>query len=510
MERKRLDKRLILISGVTALFCLAVVLDLSPYLRGPAEWPPEWRWWYLYRDTIGKGLLFVIATIALVLISLIFTRYLSRAGMLRELLGLMSLIVCGCLFSLGVFMMDYDHLYPYRENMHIIMVQRVVSHTFTSYFEVARRIHHASKVLAEYHNLMPKMALHTQTHPPGGVLYYYAIIQFFNHHPKLNHAVISWMRRNDVPAERLSATPPLRSYHLSAALGGGYLTMLLGCLAAIPVYLVSRLHFSARASNIVAIGYILLGTRSLITPDMDHVYPLFLYTSFWLYCRGLNKRRLVFAPIAGIIFYTSLFFSFGMLYFLLPMALYSGQAYLRAIKDVNRAEKIAYARFFISFAALFCLGFAGVYLLVQTATGLDLIEVFRVAHRIHLDRFTLNRSYWLWVPYNLYDFFVLAGLPLSLLYLSQLKDEISKLRYSLVESLNLFFWITLLSLIAMTLSGSVRGETGRIWFFMMPLILLSLGERFEVLAQKRWSLVMLILLQAGYILCIRQFWVTIT
>jgi hypothetical protein len=45
---------LVFIICLTLFFCLCVGSDITPYLRGPAPYPPDWRWDYLFVNTYPK------------------------------------------------------------------------------------------------------------------------------------------------------------------------------------------------------------------------------------------------------------------------------------------------------------------------------------------------------------------------------------------------------------------------------------------------------------------------
>src|SRR5947207_11203313 len=51
------------IAGITFLFCLAIGFDISPYLRGPAPYPPEWQWPYFFVNTLSRIYLPVLCII---------------------------------------------------------------------------------------------------------------------------------------------------------------------------------------------------------------------------------------------------------------------------------------------------------------------------------------------------------------------------------------------------------------------------------------------------------------
>ena len=42
------------ISFFTLLFCIVIAFDIIPFFRGPAPYPPDWQWEYVFTNTIHK------------------------------------------------------------------------------------------------------------------------------------------------------------------------------------------------------------------------------------------------------------------------------------------------------------------------------------------------------------------------------------------------------------------------------------------------------------------------
>jgi len=139
----------------------------------------------------------------------------------------------------------------------------------------------------------------------------------------------------------------------------------------------------------------------------------------------------------------------------------------------------------------FYFGFTLVLGLLQF-TGVNLLEIWLVnlsdqAHRTYIN----------WLFYNPYDFFVFLGIPISLLFISQIKNRI----WDSAGKLNLAFWAVFVALIW---GGFSRGEVGRTW---LPLMFIPVVLVVKSLTRKQFTwILILVLIQT---LVMQEFWVPI-
>jgi hypothetical protein len=111
------------------------------------------------------------------------------------------------------------------------------------------------------------------------------------------------------------------------------------------------------------------------------------------------------------------------------------------------------------------------------------------------------RSYWSWLFYNPYDFFVFLGIPLLIGYIYYAFKQDKK---------DNFYFSFLATFILLILSGSVRGEVGRIWIPFIPLVLIPVVYFFSKGLHFSSKLFLVILgLQAVQVLVLQTFWVTL-
>jgi hypothetical protein len=97
----------------------------------------------------------------------------------------------------------------------------------------------------------------------------------------------------------------------------------------------------------------------------------------------------------------------------------------------------------------------------------------RAALAAHRSDYTLPRSYSTWLLLNLWDFAVFVGLPIALLALARGAKALAALlrRRSLLDTEHRTALALAAGVAALSLSGLVRGEAGRIWIPIMPFVL---------------------------------------
>jgi hypothetical protein len=125
-------------------------------------------------------------------------------------------------------------------------------------------------------------------------------------------------------------------------------------------------------------------------------------------------------------------------------------------------------------ALLAAAGFLIPWIALALLAGYDPIASFRSALAQHHTIAVASRSYATWLAWNPYDVLLLLGPAVLIL------AALSLFRRSDSSGLAWGWWGLLLLLLV---SGSVRGEVGRIWLFLMPFAcVLAAGE-----AVRRWG-----------------------
>lgn len=303
----------------------------------------------------------------------------------------------------------------------------VMSPSATSYFTDAQQIDGVMAWLRGFHTY--ELGLHSATHPPGPVLYYYA-----------------WQHL--LPKS-------------SAALAGGVTVGLVASLGVLAMHAFAGLWTDDRRTRLLACAmYALLPALAFFLPDLDQVYPIFAMLLALAWARALDGSRPHAVLFAAMLF-VSTFFAYNLLVVGAFVALYAAY-FLRR----EHASAGAWRR--LGIAAL--TGAAGLvvpYLALWIAADYDPFRSLAHAIAEQNDLAVRLMRPWLSCLFTApYDFFLGAGmvvLPLLALSVSRLFRELRIENRSLMLSA-----IALGTILVVDLSGLLRAETARVWLFLQP------------------------------------------
>ena len=446
MDPRRIGKEWRVVLIVSVLLLVAILLDLTPLLRGPAPYPPEWRW-DLRAGTLG-GRWFPALASGAALVALAWV-----GGRLRPAVVVTAAVAAGWLFQLSLAGLE-------PAGAARTLVERALSRTATSYLTVAESDaardpavfldHHAER-LPE----LRKAAKHAATHPPGPVLFYRGLIGFFEAAPGAATALLG---AGGIDPDSGRRPAPVRA----AALAGPLLIMFLCVATAWPVAALARAGGmeAPRAARLAALWPLLPGP-ALMAPHFDQMLALPVTAAAALLAsaaasggRPLIARALAAGLCGGI----AMQFSYGAAVFLLI----AGAAALAFAGRVDRSILCT-----VAWAALAC----GLVIFLPVAWGHEPITAARTALAIHREAYTQPRSYGTWLLFNPLDLVIFGGLPVIVVGLVRLarpapmRGPFDRMRAVLASGFALLL-----------LSGTVRGELGRIAIPLMPALLLaSLG-----------------------------------
>jgi hypothetical protein len=425
-------RMVVLLCASTALLLLAVAFDASPLLRGPAPYPPEWQW-ELDPKAVRAARLAPALLCGVGLLGLLWAGG-SGGSRSRRAGLLLAAVLLGWGLQLTLLGLE-------REGARAELTRRTESGSFTSYYTVATRGpgRDAADYLARHHQLLPglrKGTPHAATHPPGPVLFYRGLALAYERSAFLRDRV----------------TVPL----LGAALLG-----LLGAAAAFPVAALGTwLSGDAAAGLRLGILWPFVPGVVLMVPQFDQALALLVTGALAALAAGLRReaRAAVGWPAcaaAGALAGAAFFISYGALSLI-------GVGALAVLGAVTRDRPLT--RQVRGLAA-----FAGAAVAVALLPALWEYAPWRslpVALAIHREQFTAPRSYLAWLVFNPWDLVVFLGLPVALVGLARLGEDAglrtADVRFALGASLGLALLL---------LSGTLRGESGRILVPLMPVLL---------------------------------------
>jgi hypothetical protein len=331
----------------------------------------------------------------------------------------------------------------------------VASPSATTYFAVSLDVQDVGGWLSSYAQRMPELPHHAATHPPGLVLFFLLV-------RRTAAALISepgpWLAGVAEAYEVFGIGPTPQD--AGAAIASAVVIAVIGALGLIPLYMLVR-ELAGVSSAICAAclaagmpGLVLLGA----SPDL-----IVMTLAICILCTGyLSWRRhsAALSLLAGAVLGFGLFFSLALavvgLWGLLWLT-------IGILGCADRRAAVVRAAPGVLAAVCGCLLFN---LALYLVWGYRPIAVVREALSAHRDVTTVTfaRTYWKWVLMNPVECVVFAGVPLTLAavwgWRGSFRDpQFGRLRQFLAS------WLVLLALL--DLSGSVRGEVGRIWLFLM-------------------------------------------
>ncbi len=336
----------------------------------------------------------------------------------------------------------------------------VISPVATSYFSDAQAITDVAAWLRNFHTAA--LGLHSATHPPGPILYYYA-----------------WLKL-------------LGPY--AGAIAGGLFVGVIAALGVPVVYAFAGLWSPERRPRLVAGAmYALLPALIVFLPEFDQVYPIFAMLIAWAWVVA-SRGSLRAAVLLGATLLVASFFAYNLLVVGAFVALHALYVLRR-----ERGSAQAWARLVRVALVAIAVPVAG-YLALWLATGFDALR--SVAHAMHEQnalQATLDRPWWAGVLFAPFDFFLGAGMlvvPLLILHLVRVAREFDLRRDDLVLST-----IALGKIAIVDVSGLLRAETARIWLFLQPFALVPAARELDRLGRGRVAVLLLQWFVAVVLLC---------
>jgi hypothetical protein len=476
---------MVLLAASTALFLGAVWMDATPLLRGPAPYPPDWRWLLVENRTLHRGGLALASTAGLILLLWATGRTWAAARpRLTATILLASATILGAGLQVGL-------LEPTHESGAVgALVSRTENPQFTGFFTVAASewaadpiwfLRNHARMLEDFQEHAQRTGRvgieHVQTHPPGAILYYRIVIEVCDAFPGPREALarIANGARVDPRLVRGPRDPARRA----AALVAPILLMLLGAATCFPIAAMAG-HLGLRRSPAARVGIVSTAVPScvLMVPEIDQLVMFLGAVAVALFWASLRERRerTVASPahlavLGGVVAGTGIFVSYGAIFYV------SFGALLAAIVRIETRSGVRLLANRIGLAV----GGALAPLALLGLLGHDPIATARMALGTHFADYAHQRDYWLWLGFNLWDFAVFFSIPLTLLGLGRFAASVRSATRrepdAWLSPITRFHLGAVALLMLLNASGLVRGETGRSWMPLVPFLLLAATVR---------------------------------
>ncbi len=475
------------LTAVTLLLVGLIWTDWLPWLRGPAPETAEWYWPHLIRP-YNRWLIPALATLLMLGIS----AWWLKVGHGRHAKwGLLALIGGSFLLQIGLMGADNGRI---RDEM----INRVYSNLASGFFQTAVELPPLPEALPQYPQLMPGFSSeHARTHPPGLLI--------------ANRLTVEGLRRAPALAEWLA--PPARAARcidlwlldrdtaVAAALTvWAILPLLAAALTILPADALSKQMLPDTAVPLAVALTAAIPALLLFAPKAVQFYAplgLLIFLAFYL---GLKRWSWGWFFLAGLLFSLATFLNLG------NTAL-AGLLVVFALLYLWSGGWPVGWRKLLGGGLTFALGTIALWLTYWLLWGVPPWAIYQVGLAQHYELVTLKRNYSWWAISNLVDLLIFIGLPLIIGFLGiiilTIRKIVKKSPISNLQSLALS--LTALILI-LDLSGSARGEVGRLWLFFMPLMALPAAQFLKKVQPRTWQSVLIIGLQLFITLSLALAW----
>lgn len=474
MSRKALTPLAVL--GVALLLFLLILTDGLPLLRGPAPDTAVWHWPYHLRP-VNRWWVSFLAAAGITAVTALWQR-----KKLPTWAGLTLLALTFLTLQIGI-------LYADNPNIQAELINRTLAVQTNGYFWTAANTPNLNDTLRTYPQQMAAYESdHTRTHPPGLVVANWAVISLLGRVP----GAAKWLAQPAWAARCTDLWLFAQPAHTAAALVvWAWLPLLLAALSVWPAYWLGE-QMQPGAGMLTAVFVAATPALTLFAPLPDPIYvPLTLLTLLF-FDKGLRNGRLRHLFLSGLLLSVSTFLSLGNAALGLVLLLV-GLWHWWQTGTKNAA-------FWWRGVLVFALGAGSIWGIYWLGWQVPPWEIARTGMAQHYNLATSQRSYTTWLWGNLVDFALFAGLAAILGFAQTVWQGLKSTRPS---SPAVWAAAAAVLLILLDLSGSTRGEVGRIWLFLMPLIALGTAVSFHRLPNSHTQLALvggqlLLLLGMGF------------
>ena len=506
-------RNIALITAATILFCLAIGFDISPFLRGPSPYPPEWRWGYEFVNTAGRLYTPVgVAAVIIGIFALVEKQKFLRAR--SPAIVLVLLILVSFFFQLSLLF--------YSRSGILVLVHRIINPQLNGYFTAALSIHNISEFLRTYNTQVLHFVYHAKAHPPGAILLFYFINQAMTAFPLLGNTASHFVpSHTDVKLIWNTLLPAQKAGALFAA----FFIPFLSTLTLIPLYYSAKILYGSKVAMRSVCLFVFIPSIVFFIPINDSFLHVFSITAFFFLLKGIEKSKGYWYVLSGATLFLGVFFNLSLLPLLVFLVFFflsksaqtppnlplSGEE-----QEISRPDKrphevdstLVVGRLWrvLNSGVFFFLGFLLLPILLFLFFQFSFIQVAQTIMAHVPDVHT--RSYWIWIFYNLYDFLVFSGIPITIVVFVALKQLLIDSMKKQWKQINYLLVSFLLMIFILNFSGSVRGETGRLWSVYMPFMtLIAVAFVTNKLKFSTRFFTIFLLLQVIQILVMQEFWV---
>ena len=456
----RTSRRLIVTAG--ALTTLGVALAL---LKVPFGVPSEWVTEYAEEPQLLPAWRSLLVTGCIVGLCAWALRY---AGAKRRLSVLFVILLTLLSFVVHIVVACAGE-FGFAEFVPAVRWDRAMG----PYYKEGLRIRGAADYMATLKTRIRGGYQHSNTHPPGPGLLFYAGIQLVRNHPSLADRLIGAACALAPSGEHVFPPTDTQSERVrkGSALLIGLLLCLSAALAVIPTYWLGLRLFGHTPGVLCAGLTALLPSAMLFNPGVDQLMvalSVLLCAAAYVCIVSSPRQAVPTAVLLGLVLYLAFFYSLA---FLVNIALcglcavvaaaLSPRPWRDAGKSFALTGAVATATFLL-LSLLFWLFFR-----YDTLGALWAVYRQNDAFNVHS-----QRTYWKWLLANPVQGFIFSGCPLSTLLCFGLAADLRRIASRTLKAVpHSACFAAILGLLWLT--GKNLGEVERLWAFLMPLAALA-------------------------------------
>lgn len=448
---------LIIILGLSGLLALLLAFDVLPFLRGDFGWR-----WPFERVAIARLLPLIIALII----------YITGAYfLLNSPSAWRSWRLCGASLRdggltvlwamLGVVALTLAVINLRSADIGAELFARTASTLTTGVHRAGAVIPLDSPDWRDWPTVIAthdELGAHVVNGPPGLPLFYSALSRLLDSIPAISGPL--YMRLLPYQCHNynlLSDTPGEW-----AAAWFGILMPLWAAMTVPFLYLAARLLPGAKNfRREITLWYPLIPALLLFAGTWYTFYPAFTLASFWLLLSGIERRSPIRLIVTGVVMGAAVFLAYALVPVLLFFGLYTlGRWWLSRSQSTTRFNPVIVGLWF-------GVGLALPWLIYTLWSGETPFALLSASLNAHLE---LERPYLPWVFLHFWDWVLLNGFPLMLLWLAGV------VLWRKNGGVPITGASLLLAMVILCISGTARGETGRVWLAFTPFVLLAAGE----------------------------------
>ncbi len=278
--------------------------------------------------------------------------------------------------------------------------------------------------------LFQTLSLHSQTHPPGGILFLWMASKCFGYNL------------------------------LTAALA----TICFTSISVIPIYWLAKDLYGEAVGRYATVLFLIMPSFVMFTTtSMDGPFSVFPIVSVYLFYKATSSRSTLYAVLTGISLGFGMFMTFSTVF----IGMFFGVVTLLTLMMDRKRFKGVLTSLFIAGAV-----FAAFYLLMFAVSGFNLFDVLMAA--IEKDENLMGTGYESISRYfhvsvaNLFAFLIGIGIPITIVWSNQIPRMF---RRRDIYAIGYF-----ISLLVIAFSTLYTMEVERIWIYMAPFVVIPVAK----------------------------------